>query len=123
MPIPRVLSDSRDFGQESQLGKTKLQDIIKGNNQAITSLYDLLREKSLHDNMNVSKKTNFAKLLSQKFGEEVMDDGKLLSEDPNPEKTVLEAEFSDDDSLDMNCLKGERVVPMLRIRQVDKLLQ
>ena len=61
--------------------------------------------------------------ISQKYGEEKMADGKLMSEELNPENATLEAEMSDDEHYtNMNCLKGERVDPQMRIFQVNKIL-
>lgn len=85
-------------------------------------MFDFLKEKADRETHIANKKVSLTRLLTQKFGEETMPDGKLASEDPNPENDNHEAEFSDDDSMGLNCLKGERVDPQLRIYQVDKIL-
>lgn len=68
-------------------------------------------------------KANFMQLLSDKYGEERLLDGKLLSDEMHPASADLNCEvIYDDDVVDMDSLKGERVDPHLRIYQVDKLL-
>ena len=66
---------------------------------------------------------NYMRLLTEKFGEDVMENGHLMHEDPQPIETVNEISYDLDDSVrDINNLQGERVDPHLRIKQVDKLL-
>jgi len=38
------------------------------------------------ENPSLAFKPNYMKLLSEKFGEDVQEDGKPMSEDPNPEE-------------------------------------
>ena len=71
----------------------------------------------------VSSKTNFILKLSEKFGEDKQPNGRPMHEDPNPLPSDNEFSLSNDDSLmNLSNLKGERVDPLLRIMQVDKLL-
>ena len=67
---------------------------------------------------------NFMRMITKKFGEDVMEDGRLLHEDPQPvaEESNEESYGLDDSVCDINNLQGERVDPHLRIKQVDKLL-
>ena len=68
-------------------------------------------------------KANYMKLLSDKYAEDRVADGKLLSDEMHPESADLNCDIIyDDDVVDMDSLKGERVDPHLRIYQVDKLL-
>lgn len=66
---------------------------------------------------------NYMQLLTEKYGEDMMEDGRPMHEDPQPIGTVNEISYDLDNSVsDINNLQGERVDPHLRIKQVDKLL-
>lgn len=70
-----------------------------------------------------SGRTDFMKLLSEKYGEECQQDGRPMHEDPDPKQIDNELSMSMDDSImEVSCLKGQRVDPHLRISQVDKIL-
>lgn len=97
-------------GKGSQQRVDNMADLLSSPTHK-SSLYDFLKQQAERDTLFAEKKVSFIKLLSQKYGEETMADGKLMSEDPNPENVNLEAEFSDDEYSNMNCLKGERVDP------------
>ena len=115
--LPRQALDRQpnylDYGTMGSLGDKAVSA------EQDQQFFKYLRNMAISQN---DKRVQFAKMLSEKYGEEVMEDGKLLSEDPNPEKGRLEAEFSDDESYNLDTLKGERVDPELRISQVDKIL-
>ena len=84
-----------------------------------------------HEHPSLAMKPNYMKLLSEKYGEEILPDGRpitesaegKLAEGMEEEDDGEEVELSNEDSLlQMSSLKGERVDPHLRIYQVDKLL-
>ncbi len=68
------------------------------------------------DNLLMAFNANYMKLLSDKFGDYIKNDGKPMIEDPSPLEVSEDVSISNDDStIKLNSLKGERVDPHLRI--------